>query len=103
AIDKFDLKTRISALLKLQSRVKPTEAAAENKDTRLVCHTDDLSQEQRNAYRNPKAAEYRRSPKRERPACAPYRGHVLECGSFLPLWTSLPGEKPCLDLRESAR
>src|SRR5436190_13051388 len=103
AIDNCDLKARISALLKLQGRVKPTEAAAENKNTRLVCHTDDLSQEQRNAYRNPKAAEYRRSPKRKRPACAPYRGHVLECGSFLPLFEALRSEKPCLDLIESAR
>src|SRR5215217_5122020 len=43
AIDNGDLKARISALLKLQRCIKHTEAAAENKDTRLVRHTDDLS------------------------------------------------------------
>src|SRR5438552_13209510 len=45
ASDNCDLKARLSALLKLQGRIKPTEAAAENKDTRLVRHTDDLSWE----------------------------------------------------------
>src|SRR5438552_19202409 len=38
AIDNRDLKARISALLKLQGRIKPTEAAAENKDTGFVWH-----------------------------------------------------------------
>src|SRR5437870_11753525 len=38
AIDNRDLKARISALLKLQGRIKPTEAAAENKDTRFLAH-----------------------------------------------------------------
>ena len=38
AIDNGDLKARISALLKLQGRIKPTEAAAENKDTSFVRH-----------------------------------------------------------------
>src|SRR5881392_1669941 len=39
AIDNGDLKARISALLKLQGRIKPTEAAAENKDMGFVYHT----------------------------------------------------------------
>src|SRR6266699_7043962 len=39
AIDNRDLKARISPLLKLQGRIKPTEAAAKNKDTGFVRHT----------------------------------------------------------------
>jgi hypothetical protein len=38
AIDNRDLTARISALLKLQGRIKPTKAAAENKDTRVFAH-----------------------------------------------------------------
>ena len=32
-----------------------------------------------------KAAEHRRTPRRKRQICAVHHGHVLECGSALPL------------------
>ena len=43
--DKRDIKPRIFALLKFQGRIKAAEAAAEDEDTCLVRHTDDLSWE----------------------------------------------------------
>src|SRR5437667_8208884 len=60
AIDNGDLKVRISALLKLQGRIKPTEAAAENKYTSFIrSMMDNLSRNGWNAYRIRKAAVYR--------------------------------------------
>src|SRR5262249_48425196 len=38
AINDRDFKARIVALLEFQRRIKSAEAAAENEDTRLVCH-----------------------------------------------------------------
>src|SRR5205823_1365133 len=61
AIYDSHLKPRVSKLFELQRCIQPAKAAAENKNTRFLCHTDDLSRHQRNAYRNRKAAEYRRN------------------------------------------